>query len=460
MCIFKENDMKIIIFGCGKIGTTIISSLTGEGHDIVAMDKVPHVVEEVATIYDVMGMCGNGVDSDAMMEAGVDEAELFVAVTGSDELNMLACFLARKMGAKHTIARIRTPEYNDESLGFLKQHLDLSMTLNPDQQVAHEIFNILRFPAAVKVETFSGRNLEIVDLYLREDSPFAGMRLWELRKKHKEKFLVCHVMRGDTVYIPDGNFQLQVGDRVGFTASRNEILKLLKNAGMPQKLPKGVMLIGASRIAFYLSKMLLSAGVSVKIVERDPKRASEFAAMIPNAVMIVGDGMKQEILLEEGITSTDAFVALTGTDEENILSSFFAVGQKVPTVIAKVNRPELASTAEKLGLECIVSPQTAVSDALSRYARALKNSLGSNVEKLYKLMDGKAEVLEFHVSGEFSKCKVLLRDMKLKSNILIAGIVRGRKPIIPTGDDMILPGDKVIVLAAGHTLGDLSDILS
>lgn len=452
--------MKIIIFGCGKVGATIISSLTGEGHDIVAMDKDPSVVNEISTLYDVMGLCGTGVDSDAMREAGVEDAELFIAVTGSDELNMLACFLARKMGAKHTLARIRTPEYNDQSLGFMKQCLNLSVTLNPDLLTAQEIFNVMRFPSAVKVETFSGRNLEIVELNLKEESPFAGMKLIDLRKKHSENFLVCVVMRGDEVYIPDGNFELKVGDRIGVTAPHSEIQKLLKNVGMPQKMPKNAMILGASKIGYYLAKMLVAAGVNVKVVDQDKAACESFSNRVPSTTVIVGDGMQPEVLLEEGIEDTDAFISLTGSDEVNVLSAFFANEQKVATVIAKVNRPELAQTSTKLGLECIVSPQKSVSDVLSRYVRALHNSIGSNVETLYKLVDGKAEVLEFNVRPDFRYGDVPLREMKLKSNILIAGIVRGRKPIIPSGNDVILPGDKVIVLAAGHTLCDLSDIIA
>ena len=452
--------MKIIIFGCGKVGATLISSLTGEGHDIVAMDKAPSVVNEISTLYDVMGLCGTGVDSDAMSEAGVEDAELFIAVTGSDELNMLACFLARKMGAKHTLARIRTPEYNDQSLGFMKQCLNLSVTLNPDLLTAQEIFNVMRFPSAVKVETFSGRNLEIVELNLKEESPFAGMKLIDLRKKHSENFLVCVVMRGDEVYIPDGNFELKVGDRIGVTAPHSEIQKLLKNVGMPQKMPKNAMILGASKIGYYLAKMLVAAGVNVKVVDQYKAACESFSNRVPSTTVIVGDGMQPEVLLEEGIEDTDAFISLTGSDEVNVLSAFFANEQKVATVIAKVNRPELAQTSTKLGLECIVSPQKSVSDVLSRYVRALHNSIGSNVETLYKLVDGKAEVLEFNVRPDFRYGDVPLREMKLKSNILIAGIVRGRKPIIPSGNDVILPGDKVIVLAAGHTLCDLSDIIA
>ena len=298
--------MKIIIFGCGKIGTTIISSLCNEGHDIVAVDKNRKIVEEVSNIYDVMGLCGNGVDSDTMLEAGVPEAELFVAVTGSDELNMLACFLARRLGAKHTIARIRTPEYNDDSLGVLKHHLDLSLALNPDKLVAEDIFNILRFPSAVKVETFSGRNLEIVELHLKADSPFVGMKLKDLRKTYTEKFLVCNVMRDDEIIIPHGDFELKVGDIIGLTASRIEIQKLLKRAGIPQKMPESVMILGAGRISYYLCNMLISAGVDVKVVDKNRDICTEFSKLVPKAVVLSGDAMQPEVLLEEGIDSQDA----------------------------------------------------------------------------------------------------------------------------------------------------------
>ena len=451
--------MKIIIFGCGKIGATIISSLSKEGHDIVAVDKDQKIVEEVSNIYDVMGLCGNGVDSDIMLEAGVDEAELFVAVTGSDELNMLACFLARKLGAKHTIARIRNPEYNDDSLGVIKQHLDLSVALNPDKLVAEDIFNVLRFPSAVKVETFSGRNLEIVELHLKPDSPFVGMKLRDLRKTYTEKFLVCNVKRDDEIVIPHGDFELREGDVIGLTASRVEIQKLLKQAGMSLKMPKSVMILGAGRISYYLSKMLIAAGVDVKVIDKNRDVCCEFSKLVPKAVMLVGDGMQPEVLLEEGIDSQDAFVALTGFDESNVLSSFFAYGRNVPTVISKVNRPELAQTAQKLGLECIISPQETVSDVLSRYARALHNSIGSNVERLYKLADGKAEVLEFKVLDSFEYVNIPLKELKLKKNILIAGIIRGRKPIIPAGSDVILADDSVIVMAQGIKLDNLIDIV-
>ncbi len=451
--------MKIIVFGCGKIGTTIIERLSGEGHDLVAIDKNPEVLEHVCNRYDIIGFCSGGVDSEAMIEAGVPKSQLFVAATESDDLNMLSCFLARKMGAEHTIARVRNPEYNDESLGFMKQHLDLSATLNPELLTAHEIYNILRLPTALKVETFSNRNIEIVELPVGENSPFIGLTLSDLRRQNHEKFLVCNVVRGDEVFIPDGNFTLMAGDKVGLTASRMEIIKLLKKFGMLQKQPKSVIIMGAGRITYYLAKLLIHVGVTVKIIEKDKDVCLKTAAALPEAILICGDGMQQDVLLEEGMDVVDGFVSLTGTDEENILSAFYAADLKVSSIITKINRPELLSTAKRLGLACIVSPQKTVADVMSRYARALENSLGSSVETLHKLSDGQTEVLEFKVRPEFPYSRILLRDMKLKKNILIAGIIRGRKPIIPTGDDMILPNDRVIVVAAGHQFNELSDIV-
>ncbi len=450
--------MKIIIFGCGKIGTTIISALSNEGHDIVAIDRNSETVEEISNIYDVMGLCGNGVDCAVMTEAGVDTTDLFIAVTGSDELNMLSCFLAKKLGAKHTVARIRTPEYNDEDLGFLKHQLNLSATLNPELLAAQEIFDVLHFPFAVKVETFSNRSLKIIDIIIKENSPFANLSLSQLRQKIPASFLICHVERNEEIFIPDGNFVLKIGDKIGITATDAELMKLVKLTGVSQKPIKTVMILGAGKMAYYLSKLLVRSGVKVKIIDKDKKRCIEFSNLIPEATMICGDGMSKEVLFEEGLESTDAFIALTGNDEQNILISFTAVNN-VPTVIAKVNHHALATTAEKLGLDRVISSKGAVSNLISRYVRALENSVGSNVEKLYKVMEGKAEVLEFNVLSDFEYVNIPLREMTLKKNILIAGIIRKRKSIIPSGADIIMPGDRVIVVASGHMLGDLTDII-
>ena len=451
--------MNIIIVGCGKIGTTILSSLLAEGHDIVAVDSNPDVISEISNIYDSMYVCGSGTDCDTLTEAGVEHTELFVAVTGSDELNMLSCFIAKKMGAKHTIARIRNPEYNYKSLGFLRQQLDLSTSINPDLLAAEELFQVLKLPSAVKVEYFSHRNFELLELRLREGSPLCGARLSELRKKYEAKFLICVVQRGEEVYIPDGSFQLQAGDRIGLTAAPSEVQKLLKMMGILQKQARNVMILGASRMGYYLARMLLASGTNVKIIDRDHQRCQEISEKLPGAVVICGDGAQQELLLEEGICSMDAFISLTGMDEENILISFFASSQGVKKVISKVNRDELHFIAEKLGLDTLISSRSVSSNVLSRYARALQNSLGSNVETLYKLMDGRAEALEFRVQADFPMTNVPLKDMRLRSGILIAGIIRNRKTIIPSGVDVIQSGDRVIVLSAASGMHDLSDIL-
>ncbi len=452
--------MKIIVAGCGKIGRAIIKGMVLEGHDVVVVDNSQSAISEVADVYDIMCVCGGAADCETLDEADVSKTDMYIAVTGSDELNMLSCYIAKKMGAKHTVARIRNPEYNDKSLGFMKQQLGLSLSINPELLAAQELFNILKLPSAVNIETFSRRNFEMVELRLKPDSVIDGMSLIELRKKYDGNYLVCVVQRGEEVFIPSGDFVLKSGDRIGITSSANEIQKLLKDIGILQKQARNIMILGASRTAYYLSKLLLSSGNNVKIIDKDKRKCERASKILPNAHIVDGDGAEQELLLEEGIGSMDAFVALTGMDEENILVSFFAASQNVPKVISKVNRTEFASLAENLGLECIISPRKIIADVVLRFSRALKNSEGSNVETLYKLMDGKAEALEFNVQADFKYVNISIKDMKLKKDILIAGLIRGRKAIIPSGDETIKAGDKVIVIAAGQSMNDLSDIIA
>ena len=451
--------MKIIIGGCGKIGRSILESFVREGHDVVAVDPDPAVIEEISNIYDVMCVCGNCADTEALEEAGCKDADLFVAVTGSDELNMLSCFVAKKMGVSHTSARIRKPEYNDDSLTFLRQHLALQVAINPEMLTARELYNILKLPSAVKIDYFSRRGIELIEIKLKEESQLDGMKLIELRKKYGVRLLVCVVRRGENVYIPDGNFELKSGDRIGITGSHSEIQKFLKSLGLLQKQAKSVIILGGSKTAFYLAKMLISSGVTVKIIEKNPDRCEELCDLLPKATIIQGDGAQQELLLEEGIRSVDAFVALTGMDEENILISIYAAANDVPKVVSKVNRRELANMAENLGLDTIVSPKLITSDILVRYARALENSMGSNVETLYSIMDGRAEALEFKIHPDSNIIGIPLKMLNIKDNIIIAGIIRGGKVIVPGGDDEIMENDKVIVIAADQRLNDIYDII-
>ncbi len=453
--------MKIIIVGGGKIGATLIESLESEGHDITVIDNDQRVIDEISNIYDVMCVCGNGVDNETLNEAEVSKAELLIAVTNSDEINMLICFIAKKMGAAYTVARVRNPEFNDKRMGQVKQYLDLSLTINPEFLAALEIFNILKLPAAINIETFSRRNFSMIELLLKEGTHLDGMSLIELRKKYNLNFLISVVKRGNEVYIPDGNFVLKTGDHICLTANFIEIQKLLKMLGLAKKQSKSVMILGATTTCYYLAKMLIRSGTDVTIIDKDIDRCNQFAEKLPEAVIINGDGAEQEVLMEEGIASTDAFVSLTGMDEENILISFFAQSQNVPRVIAKVNRNELAAMAEKLGLDSIISPKKAVSNVVTSYARALENSLGSNVETMYKLMDGSVEALEFNVQTDFKAQHIPLKEMKLKKDVLIAGIIRKRKAFVPTGNDEIVAGDKIVIIAksSDQKMNDLADIL-
>ena len=451
--------MQIIVVGCGKIGSIILAALVEEGHDVTAVDNNPAALDDISNVYDIMTLVGNGTDYDTLLEAGAEKADLLVAATDSDEQNMLCCFFAKRMGTANTIARVRNPAYSDANLSFMRQQLGLSMTINPERMAAKEIYHILRLPSAAKIETFSHRNLDMIQLLLRLDSPLLGVPLSELRNRFKAKFLICVVQRGNDVFIPDGHFVLEAGDRIGITATPDEFQKLLKALGIARKQSKQVMLLGGSRTTYYLAKMLLNAGVDVRIIEQNRDLCDELSESLPKAVIIHGDGAHQELLLQEGLEHMDAFVSLTGMDEENILLSFFAASQNVPKVVSKVTRDELGSLAERLGLECVVSPRQIATDILVQYVRALQNSMGSNVETLYKLMDDHAEALEFNVSADARVIGIPLKEIELKPRVLIAGILRKRKPMIPTGDDAILAGDKVIVVAANQRLGDLDDIL-
>lgn len=450
--------MKIVIVGCGKIGTAMLSNLVNEEHEIVAIDNQPAIISEITNIYDIIGVCGSGTDNDVLEEAGVDEAELFVSVTDSDELNMLSCFLAKKMGARHTIARIRNTEYNDKSLSFMKAHLELSASINPEKLAAHELFNLLKLPGAMNIERFSRGNYEMIELKMKSDSPMLGTSLWELRKKFKQKFLVCVVRRDEDVYIPDGHFVLKAGDKIGVTATVQEGEKLFRALGLMKKQANNVMIIGATRTAFYLAQKLVSMGANVTVIDREEKRCTEFSDLLDGANIIQGDIASREVLLEEGLRSADAFVALTGKDEENILISIYAQSQGVPQVITKINQSELAQLAETLGLDTIISPCKIISDQISGYARALSNSIGSEMETLYTIMDDKAEALEFIVHEDFGHLDTPLKQLSIKPGILIAGILRGRKTIVPTGDDVILDGDHVIIIATGKRINTLQEI--
>lgn len=452
--------MKIIIVGGGKVGKTIIESMLKEKHEVILVDNDPVVVGNVTNLYDVMGICANGTEYEKLLEAGADKADLFIAVTGSDELNMLSCFAAKKIGARHTVARVRNSEYNTASWGFMKQQLEISMAVNPEKLAAEAIYDILKLPSATKVESFTARSFEMIEIIVKKGSAIDGMTLVDLRKKFSEKFLVCVVQRENDVFIPNGTFRVLSGDKIGVMVTNDDAHSILKKFGYPAKEAKNIMLIGASKTALYLADMLIKGRSSVKIIEKDPEVCDIVCERLSSKASVVcGDGMSREILLEEGVDGLDALVALTDRDEENILISFYALSKQVQKVIAKVNRNELSSISENLGLETTFSPKNIVADILVRYARAIGNSIGSKVETLYSLFGGNAEALEFNVEQDFEFADVPIKKLETKPGILVAGITRGNEALIPGGDDCILSGDKVIVVAKGERLCNLSDIL-
>lgn len=452
--------MRIVIAGCGKIGLTVLDSLVNENHEVIAIDDDPVVIDDIANAYDVMTVCGNAAAYEKLSEANVKDAELFVASTGSDELNMLSCFLAKRMGAKNTVARIRNKEFNTKNLAFLKQQFEISMVINPELLTAQAIYNVLKLPVASKSETFLRRSFEMVEIAVKPDSVLDGLALSDIKIKNVPQFLVCAVRRNHEVFIPNGTSVIQAGDVVGLIAPPENMHKLLRALGMVQKKTRDIMLLGASRIAFYLAEMLLRSDSKVKIIEKTERRSREICDELNGrATVIHGDGMRHALLEEEGIDTTDAFVALTGMDEENILISYHAITKQVPKVISKINQDGFNDISDKLGLDCIVSPRRITADVIVSYARALKNSLGSKVETLYRLGNGMVEALEFAVSADFSAQNITLKKMELVSGILIAGIIRDQKKIIPGGDDVILPGDRVIVVTTSKGLYDLEDIL-
>lgn len=451
--------MKIIVVGCGKIGSAILENLVAEGHDVTAMDSNSAVVDAAVNQFDCMGVCGSGTDCNTLQEAGTAECDLFIAVTGSDEFNMLSCFMAKGLGAGHTIARIRNPEYNDHNLDFLKKQLDLDLAINPEYLAAAEAFNLLKLPSAAKIETFSGGSFEMVELVVRSEAGLDGISLIELKKKYKADFLICAVRRGAQVLIPDGYFTIQNGDRLAIMAPPVEIERLLRQMGLMKKQAKSAIIVGAGRTAYYLAKMLHRSGTPVKVIDQDEAKCAALCENLPEAVVIQGDATQQEVLLEEGLRSTDALAALTNIDEVNILLSLFAANLKVPKVISRISRNEFVEMAESIGVESAISPRQAIADVLVQYARGLENSQGAKMETLYKIMDGKAEALEFLIPADCPLKDRPLRELKLKKNILIAGIKRGRREIIPSGNDTLQPNDLVILLASGQRINDIKDIL-
>lgn len=448
--------MKIVVIGCGTIGKTIVEHVSKEKHNLVIIDTDNDTVEELIEKYDVMGVVGNGACLDIQEEAKIQNADLVIAVSPKDEINIMACMLAKKLGAESTIARVRNPEYRRQTV-LMKEELGLSMVVNPEQETSDEIMNLINIPSVLKLEKFANGKVNLIEILLEDDNPLIGETLISMSKKIKTKVLICAVERHDEVFIPTGNFKMEKGDRISITADANSLVSFLKELNLIKTPLKKIMIVGGSKVSYYLAKELLDKKYKVKLIELDKNRASELAILLPKANIICGDGTDHEVLKEEGINSTDAFVALTNIDEENIIVSMYALKQHVRKVITKVKRTNLIGMMDELGIANVVSPKEIVANKIVSYIRALSNSRGSNVITLYKLVDNKVEALEFVAKKKSRIHGKPFKELKIKTNCLIACIIRNGEVIIPNGNDCILLNDNVIVVTTHEQFDDLRD---
>jgi len=451
--------MKIIIVGCGKVGTTLAEQLNRENHDITLIDTNEEAIQNISDSADVMGVTGNGAVYQVQMEAGIQDADLLIATTNSDELNMLCCLIAKKAGNCHTIARIRNPEYSSE-IRYIREELNLSLAINPELAAAREIARLLRFPSAIKIEPFAKGRIELLKFLIPEHSLLNDMRVMDVVNRLKSNVLICVVERGNDVVIPDGNFVMKKGDKISFIASHQESADFFKKAGVDNNIVKSAMFVGGGKLTHYLCRLLEDTKTKIKIIERDEERCRQLSELLPKAMIIHGDGTDEQLLLEEGIRQTEAFASLTGFDEENIMLSLYASSQSKAKLITKVNKIAFENVINSLNIGSLIQPKMLTAEIILQYVRAMQNSMGSsNIETLYKIAADKAEALEFRVKEGSPILGIPLEKLKLIDNLLVACINRGGTIITPRGKDTVEAGDTVIVVTTHTGLNDLTDIL-
>ena len=461
--MFKPKDpiytgLSIIIVGCGKVGTTLSEQLSKEGHDITIIDKHPQKVQEIASFYDIMGLAGNGASYTVQMEAGIAKADLIIAVTNSDELNLLCCTVAKQVGNCAAIARVRTPDYSSEA-GYLREKLGLAMIINPELEASKEAARILYLPTALEVNSFAHGQAELIKFKLPKDNLLSGMTIAHLGKNIASNILICAIERSGEVYIPSGDFQMEGGDVISFVATRKMAKSFLEQIGFKTHQVKDTMIIGGGKAAYYLAKQLIHMGISVKIIEANKDRCEELSVLLPKAIIINGDGTDQALLAEEGIEYTESFVALTGIDEENILLTLHARQVSKAKVITKINRRAFKEVINHLDLGSVVYPRYITAEAIIAYVRAKKNSIGSNIETLYHMFDHRVEAIEFRVDKKSRVTNTPLMNLSLKKDLLISFIYRNGSVLIPSGQDSIRTGDTVMVVTTHTGFKDISDIL-
>ncbi len=450
--------MKIVIIGGGKVGSELASQLLKEEHDVVLIDNNRRVVKQLSEQLDMLTIYGNGAILELQRQADVGNAELLIAVTPQDELNMICCIIARKLGCQNAIARVRSPEYARQ-MYFLQDELGLSMNVNPEWSTAREIFRLMQYPGFLKRDAFAKGRVEIVELDVHAGGALDGVLLSELPKRLRVKVLVCAIQRGNEVVIPDGNFRLQAFDRIHVTAPSAQLVALLASIGLRQGRAKNAMLIGGSRITQYLAESLLKAGTNVKIIELDQKKSVTLAEKLPKATVINADGTNQNVLNSENVSQMDTVVALTNMDEENLIVSMYAKHVGVPQVITKINRTEYMELFRETGIDCLVSPKHLCAQEIIRYVRAMQNTTGSGVISVHHLLDAKVEAIELRVTEHTKYRGIPLKDIRLKPNILVSCINHMGRIVIPGGNDVMTPGDTVIIVSqAGRVILDLNDI--
>lgn len=454
----KAKGLRIIIVGCGKVGTTLIGQLDKEGHEITIIDRKAEKIQEITNMYDIMGIVGNGASYSVQKEAGIDNADLIIAVTESDELNLLCCTIARRVGKCSAIARVRTPDYSKE-VGYIREQLGLAMIINPELEAAREAARILFLPTALEVSSFAHGQAEMVKIRIPEDSKLNNMPIVDLQKHFSSNILICAIEREGEVFIPSGSFVLKSGDIISYVGTRREGRLFLKKIGFATKQVKSTMIVGGGKAAYYLADQLLRMGISVKIIESDRARCEELSVLLPDAIIINGDGTSQDLLKEEGIETVESFVPLTGIDEENIMLTLYAKSVSNAKVITKINRINFTNIISELDLGSVIYPKFITSEAIIAYVRAKKASMDSNIETLYHLFDQRAEAIEFHVSEESAITNIPFKDLSLKKNLLVAFISRKGSIIIPTGQDSIKVGDNVMVVTTHTGFNDIMDIM-
>lgn len=450
--------MDIIIVGCGKVGYTLVEQLSGENHNIVVIDEREEKVRSITDELDAMGIVGNGVSYQTLQEAGIAHANLLIAVTGSDEQNLLCCVIAKKTGNCKTIARVRNPIYNNE-VTFLREELGLAMIINPELTSASEIARIFQFPSAVKIDTFAKGRIELLHFRVTDNCLLNNYELIHIRSTLKCDVLVCMVTRGEEVLIPRGDFIFREGDVVAIVSTPPKANEFFKKIGIGTGRIHTAMIVGGGTIAYYLARRLLAVGIETKIIDYDPERCEHLSELLPKATIICGDGTDQRLLLQEGLSSVDGFAALTGLDEENILLSLYAKKASHAKIVTKINRINFSGVLNDLRLDSITYPRLLTADTIIKYARSMNESLNSNVENLYKLEEGRAEALEFYIKEPSSVTNIPLEKLPIRKNIIICCIHRGGQFIIPGGQDALQVGDSVIMVLTHSRLNDIKDIL-